>query len=32
MPPTVRTVGVIRYDETRQADINLKLEGWIRDL
>ena len=29
---TVRTVGVVRYDETRQADINLKLEGWIRDL
>jgi RND family efflux transporter MFP subunit len=30
--PTVRTVGVVRYDETRQADINLKIEGWIRDL
>jgi len=29
---TVRTVGVVRYDETRQADINLRVEGWIRDL
>jgi RND family efflux transporter MFP subunit len=32
MNQTVRTVGVIRYDETREADINLRLEGWIRDL
>lgn len=29
---TVRTVGVVRYDETKLADINLRLEGWIRDL
>lgn len=29
---TVRAVGVVRYDETRLADVNLKLEGWIRDL
>jgi RND family efflux transporter MFP subunit len=29
---TVRTVGVVRYDETRLADVNLKLEGWVRDL
>jgi RND family efflux transporter MFP subunit len=29
---TVRTVGVVKYDETRQADINLKVEGYIRDL
>lgn len=28
----VRTVGIVRYDETRQADINLRVEGWIRDL
>ncbi|MPY89543.1 MAG: efflux RND transporter periplasmic adaptor subunit [Luteitalea sp.] len=28
----VRTVGVVRYDETRQADVNLKLAGWIEDL
>ncbi len=29
---TLRTVGVVRDDETRQADINVKVEGWIRDL
>ena len=29
---TIRTVGVVRYDETRQADVNVKIEGWIRDL
>jgi RND family efflux transporter MFP subunit len=28
----VRTTGVVRYDETRLVDVNLKLEGWIRDL
>jgi membrane fusion protein, copper/silver efflux system len=32
MHEIVRTIGVVRYDETRQADINLRLEGWIRDL
>jgi RND family efflux transporter MFP subunit len=30
--PSIRTVGVVRYDETRQTDINLQLEGWIREL
>src|SRR5262249_32681282 len=29
---TLRTVGVIGYDETRQADVNVRVEGWIRDL
>ena len=29
---TIRAVGQVRYDETRLADINLKLEGWIREL
>ena len=29
---TVRTTGVVRYDETRLADVNVKLEGWIREL
>ena len=29
---TIRTVGAVRYDETRQADVNLKVEGFIRDL
>jgi RND family efflux transporter MFP subunit len=28
----IRAAGAVRYDETRQADINLKVEGWIRDL
>ena len=28
----VRTVGVVRYDETSLTDINLRLDGWIRDL
>jgi RND family efflux transporter MFP subunit len=28
----IRAAGTVRYDETRQADINLKVEGWIRDL
>lgn len=30
--PTLRGFGLVRYDETRLADVNLKLEGWIRDL
>lgn len=29
---TIRTVGTVKYDETRLADVNLKIEGWIRDL
>ena len=29
---TIRAVGLVRYDETRLADVNLKLDGWIRDL
>ncbi|MGE0813838.1 MAG: efflux RND transporter periplasmic adaptor subunit [Vicinamibacterales bacterium] len=28
----LRAVGVVRYDETRLADVNLRLEGWIREL
>jgi RND family efflux transporter MFP subunit len=32
MEKTIRAVGTVRYDETRLADVNLKLEGWIRDL
>ena len=28
----LRVVGAVRYDETRQADVNVKVEGWIRDL
>lgn len=29
---TIRTVGLVRYDETRLTDVNLKLEGWITEL
>ncbi|HEX6975393.1 MAG TPA: efflux RND transporter periplasmic adaptor subunit, partial [Vicinamibacterales bacterium] len=29
---TIRASGVVRFDETRQADINVKLDGWIRGL
>ena len=29
---TVRTIGTVRYDETRFTDVNVKVEGWIRDL
>jgi RND family efflux transporter MFP subunit len=28
----VRAVGLVRPDETRQAEINIKVDGWIRDL
>ena len=30
--PTIRAVGAVRSDETRLTDVNVKLEGWIRDL
>jgi multidrug efflux pump subunit AcrA (membrane-fusion protein) len=29
---TIRAAGIVRYDETRQADVTLKVEGWIEDL
>ena len=32
MKSTVRTVGRIDYDETKLADVNLKVSGWVRDL
>lgn len=32
LAPTIRAVGQVRYDETRLADVNLKLEGWIEEL
>jgi Cu(I)/Ag(I) efflux system membrane fusion protein/cobalt-zinc-cadmium efflux system membrane fusion protein len=28
----IRAVGVVRSDETRVVDVNVKLEGWIREL
>jgi RND family efflux transporter MFP subunit len=30
--PEVRAVGTVRPDETRQAEVNVKADGWIRDL
>lgn len=30
--PQIRAVGVVRYDETRQAEINTRVDGWIREL
>jgi Cu(I)/Ag(I) efflux system membrane fusion protein/cobalt-zinc-cadmium efflux system membrane fusion protein len=30
--PEVRAVGTVRADETRQTDVSVKADGWIRDL
>lgn len=32
MSHEVRAAGVVRFDETRQAEITTKVDGWIRDL
>jgi RND family efflux transporter MFP subunit len=32
MTPVIRTVGSVRSAETRLADVNVKLDGWIREL
>src|SRR5438552_12631233 len=32
LTPTIRTVGAVRSAETRLADVNVKLDGWIREL
>jgi Cu(I)/Ag(I) efflux system membrane fusion protein len=29
---TIRTVGVVEFDERRLADVNVKIEGWIEHL
>lgn len=29
---TIRTVGVVEFDERRLADVNVKIEGWIENL
>ena len=29
---SIRTVGTVRYDETRLADVNVKVAGWIEEL
>jgi RND family efflux transporter MFP subunit len=30
--PEVRAVGTVRADERRQTDVNVKIDGWIREL
>ena len=32
MAPEIRAAGTVTYDETRQAEINTRVDGWIRDL
>ena len=32
MSAELRAAGVVRFDETRQAEISTKVDGWIRDL
>ena len=32
LTPTIRAVGSVRSAETKIADVNVKLDGWIRDL
>src|SRR5262245_34562805 len=30
--PEIRAAGTIAYDETRQVEVNTRVDGWIRDL
>jgi Cu(I)/Ag(I) efflux system membrane fusion protein/cobalt-zinc-cadmium efflux system membrane fusion protein len=30
--PTIRAVGIVKYDETRLKDINIRIDGWVRHL
>jgi membrane fusion protein, copper/silver efflux system len=32
LTPTIRAAGTVRSAETRLTDVNIKLDGWIRDL
>jgi len=32
MTPDIRATGTVVYDETRQAEINTRVDGWIREL
>ena len=32
MAPEIRAAGTVAYDETRQAEVNTKVDGWIREL
>jgi Cu(I)/Ag(I) efflux system membrane fusion protein/cobalt-zinc-cadmium efflux system membrane fusion protein len=32
LTPTIRTIGAVTFDETRQSEVSIKVEGWIREL
>lgn len=32
LAPEIRATGTVTYDETRQAEINTRVDGWIREL
>ena len=32
LAPEIRAAGTVTYDETRQAEINTRVDGWIREL
>lgn len=32
MAPDIRAAGTVAYDETRQVEVNTRVDGWIRDL
>lgn len=32
MAPEIRAPGTVTYDETRQVEVNTRVDGWIRDL
>jgi Cu(I)/Ag(I) efflux system membrane fusion protein/cobalt-zinc-cadmium efflux system membrane fusion protein len=32
MAPEIRAAGTVTYDETRQVEVNTRIDGWIRDL
>jgi Cu(I)/Ag(I) efflux system membrane fusion protein len=32
LSPRIRVSGIVRYDESRVTDFNLKLQGWVRDV
>jgi len=32
MAPEIRAAGTVTYDETRQVEVNTRIDGWIREL
>jgi len=32
MAPQIRAAGTVTYDETRQVEVNTRIDGWIREL